>query len=188
MTVLADSAESGRQRPHFLHVFPSFGIGGIPLRMVRVINHFGGALRHTVVALDDNFAAAQHLAANLEVSLLARGRARRGLLAALLDGSAVLRRVRPDLLITYNWGAIEWAMADRLWGGARQMHFEAGFGEEEADRQIPRIEAGVHLERLNAYRDMLQLGYKLERSALAMHRNHDPAYNRPETYVLDDWR
>jgi glycosyltransferase involved in cell wall biosynthesis len=29
-------------------------------------------------------------------------------------------------------------MADRLWGGARQMHFEAGFGEEEADRQIPR--------------------------------------------------
>jgi glycosyltransferase involved in cell wall biosynthesis len=138
MTVLADSAESGRQRPHFLHVFPSFGIGGIPLRMVRVINHFGGALRHTVVALDDNFAAAQHLAANLEVSLLARGRARRGLLAALLDGSAVLRRVRPDLLITYNWGAIEWAMADRLWGGARQMHFEAGFGEEEADRQIPR--------------------------------------------------
>ena len=138
MTVLAEGAESGRQRPHFLHVFPSFGIGGIPLRMVRVINHFGVALRHTVVALDDDFAAAQHLAANLDVCLLARGRARRGLLAALLDGSAVLRRLRPDLLITYNWGAIEWAMADRLWGGARQMHFEAGFGEEEADRQIPR--------------------------------------------------
>ncbi|MGA8550292.1 MAG: glycosyltransferase [Stellaceae bacterium] len=138
MTVLAEGAESGRQRPHFLHVFPSFGIGGIPLRMVRVISHFGMALRHTVVALDDDFAAAQHLAANLDVCLLARGRVRRGLVAALLDGSAVLRRLRPDLLITYNWGAIEWAMADRLWGGARQMHFEAGFGEEEADRQIPR--------------------------------------------------
>ncbi len=64
------------------------------------------------------------------------GAQRRGLLGALLDGSAVLRRLRPDLLITYNWGAIEWAMADRLWGVARQMHFEAGFGEDEADRQI----------------------------------------------------
>lgn len=57
-----------------------------------------------------------------------------------------------------------------------------------AEHNIPRIEAGVHLERLNAYRDMLNLGYKLERSALAMHRDNHPAYNRPEAYVLDDWR
>ena len=128
----------GRSRPHFLHVFPSFGIGGIPLRMVRVINHFGAALRHTVVALDDDFEAARHLAADLEVGLLGRGRSRRGLFGALIDGSAVLRRLRPDLLITYNWGAIEWAMADRLRPVARQMHFEAGFGEEEADHQIGR--------------------------------------------------
>ena len=138
MTVLHEVARSARSRPHFLHVFPSFGVGGIPLRMVRVINHFGAELRHTVVALDDNFEAAQHFAADLEVRLLAPRRARRGLVGAVLDGGAVLRRLRPDLLITYNWGAIEWAMADRLWGGARQLHFEAGFGEDEADRQIRR--------------------------------------------------
>ena len=138
MTSLVEGVGSSRSRPHFLHVFPSFGVGGIPLRMVRVINHFGERLRHTVVALDNNFEAAHHLAADIGVGLLAPGRLRRGLFGALAESSAVLRRLRPDLLITYNWGAIEWAMADRLWAVARQMHFEAGFGGEEADRQIPR--------------------------------------------------
>ncbi len=138
MMTPTENSGSSSLRPHLLHVFPSFGIGGIPLRMVRVINHFGERLRHTVVALDNNFEAAQHLAVDLGVGLLAPGRPRRGLFGALAESSAVLRRLRPDLLITYNWGAIEWAMADRLRPVARQMHFEAGFGEEEADRQIRR--------------------------------------------------
>jgi L-malate glycosyltransferase len=124
-------------RPHFVHVFPSFGIGGVPLRMVRVINHFGTRLRHTVVALDDNFEAAQRFAGDLDVRLMATGGRRRGLVRTLVDSAAALRRLRPDLLITYNWGAIEWAMANRLRSVAPQMHFEAGFSKEEADRQIP---------------------------------------------------
>jgi len=35
-----------------LHVFPSFGIGGVPLRMCRVINYLGRRFRHTIIALD----------------------------------------------------------------------------------------------------------------------------------------
>ena len=104
--------------------------------MVRVINHFGARLRHTVVALDDNFEAAQGFAGELDVHLMGSGGRRRGLVRTLVASAGVLRRLRPDLLITYNWGAIEWAMADRLWPVARQMHFEAGFSKEEADRQI----------------------------------------------------
>ena len=46
---------------HILHVFPSFGMGGVPLRMARVINHFGTRLRHSVVALDQDFAAGANL-------------------------------------------------------------------------------------------------------------------------------
>ena len=57
-----------------------------------------------------------------------------------------------------------------------------------ARRGLERMEAGVHLERTQAYRDMLQLGFRMERTALAMHRDNNPAYNRPDTYVLDDWR
>ncbi|MGC2521038.1 MAG: glycosyltransferase [Stellaceae bacterium] len=121
-----------------LHVFPSFGIGGVPLRMVRVINHLGARLRHSIIALDNDFAAAEGLAANLDLSLISIDPRRRGLLRELVGNSRALHRLRPDFLVTYNWGAIEWAMANRLLPVARQLHIEAGFGKEEADRQIRR--------------------------------------------------
>ena len=123
---------------HILHVFPSFGIGGVPLRMVRVVNHFAARSRHSIIALDRDFAAAENLAAKLDVSLLAIGQTQRGFPRALIDSAMTLRRLRPDLLVTYNWGAIEWAMANRLLPVARQIHVEAGFSKEEADRQIRR--------------------------------------------------
>jgi L-malate glycosyltransferase len=123
---------------HVLHVFPSFGIGGVPLRMARVVNHFGARLRHSIIALDQDFAAAEGLAEGIDVSLLASGEARRGTPRSVIDNAMALRRLRPDLLVTYNWGAIEWAMADRLLPVAPQIHIEAGFSKEEADRQIHR--------------------------------------------------
>ena len=137
MATPAQSIPESRPRQHFVHVFPSFGVGGVPLRMVRVINHFGARLRHTIISLDDNLEAAQSFAGNLDVQLMAAGRERRrGLVRTLVESAAALRRLRPDLLITYNWGAIEWAMANRLRPVARHMHFEAGFGKEEADGQL----------------------------------------------------
>jgi len=127
-----------KNRRHILHVFPSFGVGGVPLRTVRLMNHFVTSFRHSVIALDQNFAAAEGFVPNLDVALVTRPKARHGLARALVDNAVALRQLKPDLLITYNWGAIEWAMADRLLPVSRQMHFEDGFGKEEADRQLPR--------------------------------------------------
>lgn len=134
----AGSAGGVAQGEHVLHVFPSFGIGGVPLRMVRVINHLGAELRHTVIALDNDVAAADGLADNVRVTLRQFARPSRGVVRSTLDNVLALRRLRPDLLITYNWGAIEWAMANRLFPVSRQLHFEAGFGKEEADTQLRR--------------------------------------------------
>jgi glycosyltransferase involved in cell wall biosynthesis len=139
---MATFAKAGNQAPslsyrHVLHVFPSFGVGGVPLRMVRIINHFGKRFRHTVVALDNNFEAAGGLAGDLDLVLSPVRALKRGTLQTVLDGALVLRRMRPDLLITYNWGAIEWAMANRLWPYSRHIHIEAGFSQREADSQIP---------------------------------------------------
>jgi glycosyltransferase involved in cell wall biosynthesis len=44
----------------------------------------------------------------------------------------------PDLLLTYNWGAVEWALANRLRPICSHIHFEDGFGAEEADGQLRR--------------------------------------------------
>src|SRR6516162_6693975 len=92
---------------HVLHVFPSFGIGGVPLRMVRIINHLGKRFRHTVIALDNNFDAADGVDGDLDVAVLPIRGFKRGILHNLVGSALALRRLRPDLLLTYNWGAIE---------------------------------------------------------------------------------
>ncbi len=123
---------------HVLHVFPSFGIGGVPLRMVRIINHLGKRLRHTVIALDNNFDAAEGFASEIDVAVLPVRGAKRSVLHNLVSSALALRRLQPDLLLTYNWGAIEWAAASRFSSVSRHLHLEAGFSQGEADSQIPR--------------------------------------------------
>jgi glycosyltransferase involved in cell wall biosynthesis len=48
-----------------------------------------------------------------------------------------LEKHAPDVLVSYNWGSMEWAMANwpRL---VPHVHIEDGFGPEEADRQLSR--------------------------------------------------
>jgi glycosyltransferase involved in cell wall biosynthesis len=121
-----------------LHVFPSFEIGGVALRMVRIINHFGGRFRHTIIALNNNFGAARQLSRDVDVELLPPQPKRPGAFSAVAAGALALWRRRPDLLVTYNWGSIEWVIASHLSPIGRHIHLESGFGKEEADTQIRR--------------------------------------------------
>jgi len=57
-----------------------------------------------------------------------------------------------------------------------------------AERGLERMEAGVNLNRSQAYRTMLQRGFRANSLGVAMHRPDSPAYNRPDVYVVDDWR
>jgi glycosyltransferase involved in cell wall biosynthesis len=121
-----------------LHVFPSFGIGGVPLRTVRVINSLKGIFSHQIISLDNNFEAAAQFSPEANVTLLELQHKNHGTLSSVLNSWVMLRQLRPRLLFTYNWGAIEWAIANRLSVISRHVHFEAGFGKEEADNQIMR--------------------------------------------------
>lgn len=56
-----------------------------------------------------------------------------------------------------------------------------------ASRGVP-VEAGVNLAREDAYRRMRARGYVMGRSGIAMQRPHAPGFNRPDVYVIDDWR
>ena len=57
-----------------------------------------------------------------------------------------------------------------------------------AERGLQRIEAGVNLGRSGAYRRMLQRGFRTEIQGVAMHRPDSAAYNRPDIFLVDDWR
>lgn len=123
--------------PLIVHVFPSFAVGGAQIRFAAIANHFGTAFRHIVVAMDGNLACRERLASGLDVTfpeIRFRGRT---LLSRLRTFRQLLCRWRPDLLVTSNWGTIEWAFANvpRV---APHLHMEDGFGVEERDRQLAR--------------------------------------------------
>jgi len=48
--------------------------------------------------------------------------------------------------------------------------------------------AGVNFARLDAYRELLQAGFRTTTQGVAMERNGDAGYNRPEVFLIDDWR
>jgi glycosyltransferase involved in cell wall biosynthesis len=129
------SSQSAR---HLLHVFPSFGVGGVPIRMARIINSLGRRYRHTIVALDTVISARDWLDANVAVDVLPLAVNKKRPIRNFLAYHQMLKRSHPDLLITYNWGAIEWAMANRVLPVTRHIHHEAGFSVEEANAQIAR--------------------------------------------------
>lgn len=131
-----DAARTEAAGVHFLHVFPSFGIGGVPLRIVRIINHLGSRCRHTIVALDGDFGAGARISRDVECEFIAGKRA--GTLSAIIKSGRYIAAVSPDVLLTYNWGSIEWALANTFWCRRRHIHFESGFGVEEAFRQLWR--------------------------------------------------
>ena len=118
-------------------VFPGFGVGGAQMRFVALARHFGSAIHHTIVALNGDTSCRERLPADILAEFPDAGGRQRNLAATLATATRVLRASAPDVVMTSNWGSVEWAMAARL-GGFRHVHTEDGFGPEERDKQIPR--------------------------------------------------
>ena len=121
-----------------LHVFPSFEYGGVPIRMSRVINDLGPVYSHAIVALDGCLDSRSRIEPSLAVRYPTVEPVKGNPLKAVLQARREIAGSRPDLVMTYNWGAVEWAMAASLVGSCRQIHCESGFGVEEANGQIAR--------------------------------------------------
>jgi glycosyltransferase involved in cell wall biosynthesis len=123
--------------PLITHVFPSFAVGGAQVRFAALANHFGSAFRHVVVSLDGNLACRERLRSDLDVVFPIVTAPKNAMLANACRFRRMLREWRPDVLVTGNWGAIEFALANIL-PVARHIHVEDGFGPEERFAQIPR--------------------------------------------------
>lgn len=120
-----------------LSVFATFAVGGPQVRFTAFANRFGARYRHLIVPMDGNAACRERLAPGLDVSFPGAPIRKRATLANIRAFRACLRAWSPDVLVTNNWGSIEWAMAN-LPLLVRHVHIEDGFGPEERDRQLPR--------------------------------------------------
>lgn len=119
---------------HLAHVFPSFQTGGSQRRFASLANHFGNRFTHTVVALDGCTDARALLDPSLRLRFV-EGVPKADPLTTMMRARTWLKELKPDLLVTYNWGAMEWAAAS---GNMRHIHIEDGFGPEEAKQQLRR--------------------------------------------------
>ncbi len=133
-----------------LHIFPTFALGGQQRRFAELVNGFSAGFTHHVVSLSGEIEAVELIDKNVDLTThhipLQKGAFFHP--ANLQIFSALFQNIRPDLLCTYNWGAIEAVLSWRLQTGRLQkriwqtflkgsadqfphIHFEDGFGPDE---------------------------------------------------------
>ena len=57
-----------------------------------------------------------------------------------------------------------------------------------ADIGMPNVLAGANMARHEAYRLLVDGGYRTVLQGVSMHRPNEPGYCRPGAYIIDDWR
>ncbi|HEX7874631.1 MAG TPA: glycosyltransferase family 4 protein [Sphingobium sp.] len=124
---------------HILHVHGSFDLGGKEARTVRLMNIWGARARHSLlVGNPDMTGACSGIDADIDYRIVDDA-------PTIMGGpsygrlSALARYMRQfDLILTYNWGAMNAVMAHRLFSRALRLpaliHHEDGFNADEAAR------------------------------------------------------
>ena len=123
--------------PLLLHAFSTFRVGGPQVRFAAIANHFGDRYRHALVAMDRAYDCRTRVSANVVLTQLNVPICKGDTFRNVRTFRRTLRAERPNLLLSYNWGAVEWALANRP-RIVPHIHIEDGFGPEEADKQLFR--------------------------------------------------
>ncbi|MFN7926620.1 MAG: glycosyltransferase family 4 protein [Blastocatellia bacterium] len=123
---------------HLLHAFSTFAVGGPEVRSCDLINHFGERYRHTIIAMDGRYDCKAKLQSGAPVTYLEVENFRQNLVKNVQQFSRLLNQLKPDVLLTYNWGSIEWGLANALSRVCPHFHWEEGFAPEEVVRQKKR--------------------------------------------------
>jgi sugar transferase (PEP-CTERM/EpsH1 system associated) len=112
-----------------LHVVPSFGLGGMEKVICVVIEKTSDCYEHEILALDANVQASGWIKdSNVQFVNFEKPHQRRTYFQALYR---CLRKIRPEVLMTYNWGATDAIWLGRLAGIQHIVHSEHGFNVDE---------------------------------------------------------
>jgi glycosyltransferase involved in cell wall biosynthesis len=136
--VFRPSPAKGGRKITLLHVFSTFAVGGPQTRFATIADRLGDKYRHLIVSMSGRNEAAELLSDRVSYDLIPIRNTPRNPLANVGRFSRRLRALKPDLLVTYNWGALEWAIGNRFGPGLPHVHIEDGFGPDEAERRFRR--------------------------------------------------
>lgn len=121
-----------------LHCHGSFDLGGKEARTVKLMNRFGGGAVHTILVANGETGARKAIdpAIVIDFPIDAPSLAGKPGLGRYRKLGAYMRRF--DLILSYNWGAMDAVMAHAMLGGSMGLppliHHEDGFNEDEAVR------------------------------------------------------
>ncbi|MES2338714.1 MAG: glycosyltransferase [Pseudomonadota bacterium] len=125
------------QPVNILHLHSSFSLGGKEARAVRLMNAFGDRARHTIVSgVPDQLGARAAIARGIRYEIAQDPPPLTGKPSVARYESIAAYMRRFDLVLTYNWGAIDGVMARRVFpkGAPPLIHHEDGFNADEAVR------------------------------------------------------
>lgn len=117
--------------PLLLHVFHSFDTGGAEARTATLFNALAGQFRHRVTAINGHYGTQALIDPSVDWAPLPGPSSRRPWSAAT-SFRQILRQLKPDLLLTYNWGAIDALFSLLPSQLCPAVHVEDGFGPDEA--------------------------------------------------------
>ena len=123
---------------HLVHVFPTFAVGGAQIRFSQLAAAHGDRYHHTIIALDGILDTVSLLSKQIVVKVVVPNFDKASGVRTLIRCRGILNELKPGMLITYNWGAMDWALANRCAPLAGHVHIEDGFGREENSRQFRR--------------------------------------------------
>ena len=101
--------------------------------MVTLTESLGSGYEHLVLAMDGRYDAEALIPQGVKFEKIDADVVKGGgiSLANLKGFKRVLQDTTPDILLTSNWGAVEWLLANRGRGAVPHIHFEDGFGPDE---------------------------------------------------------
>lgn len=124
-------------KTHIVHVFSTFDAGGPQVRTAELIRRLPEGYEHSILAMDGRYGCRERVPTDRVRSWLTLDElSGRGLKATRL--ARYLLAQKPDVVASYNWGAIETALGLRWRGFGGVLHHEDGFGPDERARQKRR--------------------------------------------------
>lgn len=158
------------ERPAILHVMWGFEPGGAEMRLVRLANAMGRAWRHWIAPISGRDSVKDQFDPGVEWEIVETPRK-----GTPLAYAQWIRRLRPDLVQTYNWGAFDAAAGCVLARVCPLLHTEDGFGADEA--------AGPKLRRVLARRLVLPFARRVVVPSLTLERIALERYGLPRRKV-----
>lgn len=136
----AMGSSSTQNKPiRLMHVFPSFEVGGSQVRFAKLAKALGNDYHHLIVSLNDRWDALDALLQGVPTCEAVDT----GLPKAFgaRDYPKIRRLLKDrqvDILVTYNWGAVDFALANRFRPVCPHVDMEDGFGPDEASARLLR--------------------------------------------------